>query len=209
MDVDADNHGEEGIALFGMYTHIMQMIIVEYPVIYPFAGSAVIVNLLIFIRPSWHRGIEPDVPIRLGVDTAAIRRRGTFLLTGTGFHLAAGKRTPPFTGMLLLTIAPVDHAEPGHAQRGAVFVNGDGIGNGAGPAAVIVEVNERPDIPILAKPIGGIVVMCGVQAEIAYSDIRIDGLKFTEGDDGADTVVPPGVKETDMQWEVNSNIGIV
>ena len=108
-----------------MYAHIMQVVIIKYPVIYPFAGSAVIVNLLIFICPPWHRGIEADVPVRLGIDTASIRRRGTFLLTGAGVSFAAGKRAPPFTGMLLFTVAPVNHAVTGHAQWCAVRINRD------------------------------------------------------------------------------------
>ena len=72
MDIDADDHGEEGIPLPGMDAHAMQMVIIEYPVVYPFARSAVTVGLLIFLRSPRDRGIEPDVPVRLGVDTAAI-----------------------------------------------------------------------------------------------------------------------------------------
>ena len=37
MDIDADDHGEEGIPLPGMDAHAMQMVIIEYPVVYPFA----------------------------------------------------------------------------------------------------------------------------------------------------------------------------
>ncbi len=136
MDVDADNHGEEGIAFSGMYAHTMQVVIIKYPVIYPFAGSAVIVNLLIFIRPSWHRGIEADIPVRLGVDAPSIRRRGAILLTGAGIRFAAGKRAAPFTGMLLFAVAPVDHTETCHAQGSAIGINRDRIRNGIGPAAV-------------------------------------------------------------------------
>ena len=55
MDIDADNHGEEGVPLFGMDTHAMQMIIIEHSVIYPFAGSTVIVNFLIFFCTSGYR----------------------------------------------------------------------------------------------------------------------------------------------------------
>lgn len=40
-------------------------------------------------------------------------------------------------------------------------------------------------------------------------DIRIDGLKFPQGDNGADTVVPSGIKETDVQRKVNANLRIV
>lgn len=83
MYIDADGHGEEGIPLSGMDAHIMKMVIVEDPVVYPFAGSAVIVDLLIFRRPSRHGSIEADVPFRLGIDAAAIGGWGAFLFTGT------------------------------------------------------------------------------------------------------------------------------
>lgn len=72
-----------------------------------------------------------------------------------------------------------------------------------------VAVNKRPDLPFLAEPVGGIVVMGGVQADIPDRDIRVNGLKFPEGDNGTDAVVPPGVQETDMQWQVNADPGIV
>ncbi len=91
MDIDADEHGEEGVPFPGMDAHIMQMVIIEHPVIDPFAGSAVIVDSLILFCPPWDRGIEADVPVRLGVDAAAIGRWGTFLLTWAGVSPAAGQ----------------------------------------------------------------------------------------------------------------------
>ena len=54
----------------------MQMVIIEYPVVYPFVRSAVTVGLLIFLRSPRDRGIESDVPVRLGVDTAVIGGEG-------------------------------------------------------------------------------------------------------------------------------------
>ena len=106
MDVDTDDHSEERITLFGMDLHVMQVVIIEYPVVNSFAGSAVVVNFFIILRASGHRSIETDVPVRFGVVTASIGRRGTFLLAGTGVGFGAGKRTTPFTGMLLFTIPP-------------------------------------------------------------------------------------------------------
>ena len=111
--------------------------------------------------------------------------------------------------MFLFTVAPVDHTETGHAQGSAVLVNRDGIRDGIRPSAVTVEVDKRTDLPFLAKPIGGIVVMGGVQTDVPDRDVRVDGLKFTQGDNGADAVVPPGVKETDMEGEVNAGICVV
>ena len=51
--------------------------------------------------------------------------------------------------------------------------------------------------------------MCGVQADVPDRDIRIDGFKFPKGNDGADTVVPFGIQETDMEWEVKADLRIM
>ena len=159
MDADTDDHGEEGIPLPGMDSHIMQMVVVQNTVVYSFAGSAVIVNFLIFIRTSGYRSIESDVPFRFCVDTAAVRRGRTFFPAGAGSCFAAGKWAAPFAGMLLSAVAPVDHTEPGHAQGCAVIINGDGIRNGIRPAPVGVQVDKRADVPFPAEPVSGIVVM--------------------------------------------------
>lgn len=39
----------------------------------------------------------------------------------------------------------------GHTQGSTIFVNGDGLGDGFGPAAVHIKVNKRTDIPFLAE----------------------------------------------------------
>ena len=90
--------------------------VIEYPVVYPFVRSAVTVGLLIFLRSPRDRGIESDVPVRLGVDTAVIGGGGTCFPAGAGSYFTAGKGTAPFTGMLLFTVPPVDHTVTGHTQ---------------------------------------------------------------------------------------------
>ncbi len=204
MNADADDHGEKGVTFSGVDAHIMKMVIIEYPVIDPFAGSAVIINLFIFLRAAWNRRIKPDVPFRFGVDASAVSRGRAFRLAGAGIFFATGKGAAPFTGMFLPAVSPVGHTETGHAQRGAVSVNGDGAGDGIRASPVIIEVDKGAYLPVLAQPVSSIVVMGGVQADIPDGDIRVDGLEFPEGDDGADAVVPPGVQEMDMQGQVNA-----
>lgn len=72
----------------------------------------------------------------------------------------------------------VDHAEFAHAQRSAVFVNGDGIRNGLRPTAVRIEIDKKTNVPFLAKLVSGIVVMGGIQTDVPDGDIRVDRLKF-------------------------------
>lgn len=58
-------------------------------------------------------------------------------------------------------------------------------------------------------PISGIVVMGGVQVEVFYWDVWIDGLKFTQGNNGAYAVVSPGIEETDMHRQVNAEFRVM
>lgn len=58
------------------------------------------------------------------------------------------------------------------------------------------------DAPYFAKPISGIVVMCGIKAEVTDREVGVDSLKLPQGDDdGADAVAPSGVKKADMEGE--------
>lgn len=98
MDVDADDHGEKRIPFSGMDSHIMEMVVIQNPVVYPFAGSPVVVNLLVFIRAPRDGGIKADIPFRLRVDASAISRRRTFFFTWTGIHLATGKKGSAISG---------------------------------------------------------------------------------------------------------------
>ncbi len=171
----------------------MQTVTIQHSVVDPFTGSAVVVNLLICIRSTSNRGIKADVPIRFGIDTATIRRGRTCFLTSAGIDFVAGKGATPFAGMLLFAVSPVDHAESSHAQGCAIFVNGEGIRDGCRASAVVVEVDERVDVPFVAEAIGGIVVMGRVQAEICDGDVRVDCPKFTQTEDGAHTVMSSGI----------------
>jgi len=65
---------------------------------------------------------------------------------------------------------PVGHTETGHAQRGAVFVNGDSVRDGIRASPVGIQVDKRPDITFLAQAVSGIVVMGGVQADMPDGD---------------------------------------
>ncbi len=111
--------------------------------------------------------------------------------------------------MLLPAVSPVGHTETGHTQRGAVPINGDRIRDGIRTSPAGIQVNKRADIPFLAESVSGIVVMCGVQADVPGRDIRVNGLKFPKGDDGAGAVMASGIQEADMQGQVSTDVCIV
>lgn len=72
MDADADRHGQEGIMLFCMDPHGMQPIVIQDAVVDPLGSSTVLISLLPQLGLAHHRGIEADVPVRLGMDSAAV-----------------------------------------------------------------------------------------------------------------------------------------
>ncbi len=51
--------------------------------------------------------------------------------------------------------------------------------------------------------------MGGIQAEVFDGNVRIHGFKFTQSDDGADTVMPSCVEEADMERQVNTNVWVM
>lgn len=51
--------------------------------------------------------------------------------------------------------------------------------------------------------------MGGVQTDIPDRDVRVKRLKFTEGDNSTDAVVPPGIQEADMQGKVDTSFRIM
>lgn len=87
----------ERIPLFRVDLHIVQLVIIQDPVIDPFAGCPVFIGVFIFRCSPWDRGVKADVPVRLCINTAAVMGRGAGIPTGTEFFLFASNRTSPFT----------------------------------------------------------------------------------------------------------------
>ena len=131
MNIDPCDHGKERIPLSGMYSHIMQMVVIEYPVVDPFESSTVVIDLFVFFRTSRNRGVEPDIPGRFGVDAPSVRGIRAAFAGRTFFLLAAGCRAAPFTAAASGTESPVDHAESSSAQRSPIIINVQTFRNGA------------------------------------------------------------------------------
>ena len=62
MNIDSCDHCKERITLSGMYPHIMQMVVIEYPVVDSFGSSTVIIDCFIFFRAPGNGCIESDIP---------------------------------------------------------------------------------------------------------------------------------------------------
>ena len=123
MDVDTGNNRKKWITLFTMYPHIMQMIVIEDPIVYSLRTCAVIVNLFILCCAARYWSIKADIPIRFGIDASAIRGVGTGIFAGTAVHFPTGWRTMPFAAVSVGVISPIDHPKTGRTQRGTILIN--------------------------------------------------------------------------------------
>ena len=175
MNVDSNNHCKERITLSGMYSHIMQVVVIEYPVIDPFGSSTIVIDLFVLFRTPCNRCVESDIPGGFGVDTPSVRGIRAALAGITFFLFATGCRTTPFAAAASGAESPVDHAETGLTDGCAIGINADMARNCLGYPAIGIEVNKRADIPGFAEVIGGIVIMCRVQTEVLDADVGVQG----------------------------------
>ena len=178
MNIDPCDHGKERIPLSGMYSHIMQMVVIEYPVINPFGSSTIVIDLFVLFRTPCNRCVESDIPGGFGVDTPSVRGIRAALAGITFFLFATGNGAAPFAAAASGAESPVDHAESGLTDGCTIGINADMAGNCLGSSTIGIEVNKRADIPCLAEIIGGIVIMCRVQAEVFDADVRVQGTEL-------------------------------
>lgn len=136
MDVYAGNHRKKRISFSSVYAHGVQMVIVQYAVIHPFAGCAVIIDFFVFPRAPGNRRVKAHVPSRFRIDTPPVWGFGAFILAWAGIHFLAGQWAAPFTPATAWTVTPVYHPVTGLADRGSIFINCNFIRDGLWPAAV-------------------------------------------------------------------------
>lgn len=178
MNVDSNNHCKERITLSGMYSHIMQVVVIEYPVIDPFGSSTIVIDLFVLFRTPCNRCVESDIPGGFGVDTPSVRGIRAALAGITFFLFATGCRTTPFAAAASGAESPVDHAETGLTDGCAIGINADMARNCLGYPAIGIEVNKRADIPGFAEVIGRIVIMSRVQTKVFDRNVGIEGAEF-------------------------------
>ena len=178
MNIDSCDHCKERITLSGMYPHIMQMVVIEYPVVDPFGSSTIIIVFFVLFRTPGNRCVESDIPGRFGVDTPSVRGIGAAFAGRTFFLFAAGCRTTPFASAASGTESPVDHAESGLTDGCTIGINADMAGNCLWSSTIGIEVNKRADIPGFAEVIGRIVIMCRVETEVFDADVGVQGTEL-------------------------------
>ena len=200
MYADADRHGHEGIMLLCMDPHGMQPIVIQDAVVDPLRGGTVLVSLLPLCGLAHDRRIEPDVPVRLGMDRATIVRGRADTVTVLDF--SGFVRAAPFASMVGFVIAPVSHAVSGPAQWGALLIHPDGFRDPFGITMLGVEVDKRDDPPVSEELIGSIVIMCGVEADIFHGDVRRMPAEIVESGKEADGIMPSGAGNAEKEGQI-------
>lgn len=77
MDADADHGGKKRIVFFSMYHHTVEYIVIKDPVIDPFDGRALSIDLFIGVGAVGDIGIQANIPVRSCFDNPFIFGRGT------------------------------------------------------------------------------------------------------------------------------------
>ena len=178
MKVNSGNHCKERITLSGMYPHIMQMVVIEDPVIDPFGSSTLVIDHFVLFRPPCNRSVKSDIPGGFGVDTPSVRGIGTALAGRTFLLFATGGRATPFAAAATGAESPVEHAESGLTDGCAIRINADMSGNCFRSSAIGIEVDKRPNIPGFAKVVSRIVVMSRVQTKVFDRNVGIECAEF-------------------------------
>ncbi len=133
----ANEHAPERKMILSAYFQMLQTVVIKDTVIYPLAGSAFTVNILVLFRLPWYAGLEAQVTVILNVNGAAIAARGTFSGMRAFLNAAAFQWAAVFMGVLDWIVSPWAHLVACPAKRMALLAESDiirGIFGGLCPA---------------------------------------------------------------------------
>lgn len=171
MDIYSYYHSKEGVALFAADLHIVQVIVVENPVIDSFGRGSGLVYFLPFFRPAWNGREETDIPIRFCVDDSSIFGRGAGLFKGARFYGATSGGATPFETGTAFTKAVINHLLHARAEWNPVFCKRNRWWECLWMPPVRVKVNKWDNSPCLTQFIGWIIVICGIQTKVFHREI--------------------------------------
>lgn len=123
MDIDGGNHGVECIALFAPDFRFFQTIIVEYPVVYSFAGSALLHDGFPLGAAPRDFGEQSWVPFRFGIADPPVGRTRAAIARRGSFSFSANTRAAPLYPATIFTAETiVHHRMAGRTKRYAALV---------------------------------------------------------------------------------------
>ena len=201
MDTDADDHGHEGIMLFGVYPHGMKSVIIQNTVVDSFCAGTVFVDFLPLFGSPWDRCVEAEVPVGLHMYGSSIGRLGADAWAGINLSHDVGAAV--LGAMLASVIAPADHSVSGLADGSAVLVGGDPVRYGLRPPAGCVQVDKGQDAPFVQELICRVVVVGGIQTKRFDGKARSKRPEFAQRDKSIYGIMSPCVGETHQERQVH------
>lgn len=106
-------------------------------------------------------------------------------------------------------ISPTDHAVPGTADGGTIFINTDGIRNGSRPASLGIQVNKRTDAPFLEEFISRIIIIGRIKADTADVNIWRMLTQLMECDESIYRIVACGTGKTEEKRKIHLKLRIM
>ena len=83
MDADTDQHRPKREMIFSPDLQMLQAVIIENPVIYPFTGSTIAVGFFVKIGISGDTAMETQLGMVFDINSPAITAPGAILFIGT------------------------------------------------------------------------------------------------------------------------------
>ena len=154
----ADGHTPEREMIPSPYFKVLQTAVIEYAVIYPFAGSTFTVYIPVLLGIPGNTGLETQVSIVLYVDSTSITAGGTFCFMGTIPNAAASERTAVFMRIFYGIIAPWAHFVPRPAKGMPFLIKGDVIWGICGRFSPAIDVDECIHAPVFQQLVSNLSV---------------------------------------------------
>ncbi len=162
----ADEHTPEGEMVRSTYFQMLQAVVIENTVIYPFAGSAFFVDIFVLLGIPWYARLETQAAVVFDVDGASIAARGTFRSMSAFLNAAAFQWASVFMGIFDRVISPWAHFVSCFAKRMTFFAKSNVIRGISGRLCPAVDVNQGIHVPVFQQFISRDVIMGRVQADI-------------------------------------------
>lgn len=104
MDADVNHGDKKRIVFFPMYHHTVEPIVIKDPVVDPFGGRALSIDLFIGIGAAGDIGIQADIPVRSCFDNPSIFGRGTGRFTFCCMFFTERAAPHEITGTFIITV---------------------------------------------------------------------------------------------------------
>ncbi len=187
--------------------HAVQPIIIQDTVIDPFRSGALVVNLLICNCTTWNCCIKADIPVRFCLYNPSIGRRRALVVTVV--HFSHDERAAPHELSAGFVITVWNHAVSFAADRSAIFINGNGIGDRLRMPGFGIQVNEGAYTVLFEQPVGWIVVHGRIKAHVPGMEAGKMLLKLMESNEKVYRIMSACTGKTKQQGKIHMKLTVI